>query len=153
VPENKRPLRSSSHGFGTRAPTIEWIDYSFFRKRSRNTVKYVKKWSRSGIIVMALLLLSGRHFAVQQPRQQKPNILFIMGDDIGWMKPSIYQEGLMVGKTPNIARSGQGGPKFMDYMAMPSCPSGRNAFFTGMSPLRRGMIPPQLPGSPSWLRP
>ena len=37
--------------------------------------------------------------AQQQP---KPNILFIMGDDIGWMQPSIYHRGLMVGETPNI---------------------------------------------------
>src|SRR5262245_55464064 len=37
---------------------------------------------------------------------QKPNILFIMGDDIGWMQPSIYHRGLMVGETPNIDRIG-----------------------------------------------
>ena len=42
---------------------------------------------------------------------------------------------------------------FMDYVAMQSCTSGRNAFFTGMYPLRTGMIPPQLPGSPTYLRP
>src|SRR5215510_1442600 len=102
---------------------------------------------------MALVLLAARHFAMQQPQQQKPNILFIMGDDIGWMQPSIYHEGLMVGETPNIDRIGHEGAKFMDYVAMPSCTSGRNAFFTGMYPLRTGMIPPQLPGSPSWLRP
>ena len=83
----------------------------------------------------------------------KPNILFIMGDDIGWMQPSIYHEGLMVGETPNIDRIGREGAKFMDYVAMQSCTAGRNAFFTGMYPLRTGMIPPQLPGSPSWLRP
>ena len=41
----------------------------------------------------------------------------------------------------------------MDYVAMQSCTSGGNAFFTGMYPLRTGMIPPQLPGSPSYLRP
>jgi arylsulfatase len=86
-------------------------------------------------------------------QQQKPNILFIMGDDIGWMQPSIYHRGLMVGETPNIDRIGQEGAIFMDYVAMQSCTSGRNAFFTGMYPLRTGMIPPQLPGSPSWLRP
>jgi arylsulfatase A-like enzyme len=83
----------------------------------------------------------------------KPNILFIMGDDIGWMQPSIYHQGLMVGETPNIDRIGQEGAKFMDYVAMQSCTSGRNAFFTGMYPLRTGMIPPQLPGSPSYLQP
>ena len=42
---------------------------------------------------------------------------------------------------------------FMDYYAEQSCTAGRNAFFTGMHPLRTGMIPPQLPGSPSYLRP
>jgi arylsulfatase len=83
---------------------------------------------------------------------QKPNILFIMGDDIGWMQPGIYHRGLMVGETPNIDRIGNEGAMFIDYIAMQSCTSGRNAFFTGMYPLRTGMIPPQLPGSPSWLR-
>ena len=86
-------------------------------------------------------------------QQQKPNILFIMGDDIGWMQPSIYHRGLMVGETPNIDRIGNEGAIFMDYVAMQSCTSGRNAFFTGMYPLRTGMIPPQLPGSPTYLRP
>ena len=76
-----------------------------------------------------------------------------MGDDIGWMQPSIYHRGLMVGETPNIDRIGNEGAIFMDYLAMQSCTSGRNAFFTGMYPLRTGMIPPQLPGSPSYLRP
>jgi arylsulfatase A-like enzyme len=87
----------------------------------------------------------------QQP--QKPNILFIMGDDIGWMQPHIYHRGLMVGETPSIDRIGNEGALFTDYYAEQSCTSGRNAFFTGMHPLRTGMIPPQLPGSPSYLRP
>ena len=77
---------------------------------------------------------------------KKPNILFIMGDDIGWMQPSIYHRGLMVGETPNIDRIGNDGAIFMDYVAMQSCTSGRNAFFTGMYPLRTGMIPPQRHG-------
>src|SRR5688572_5505827 len=88
-----------------------------------------------------------------QAAEKKPNVLFIMGDDIGWMQPSIYHRGLMVGETPNIDRIGREGAIFMDYVAMQSCTSGRNAFFTGMYPLRTGMIPPQLPGSPSYLRP
>ena len=76
-----------------------------------------------------------------------------MGDDIGWMQPNIYHRGLMVGETPNIDRIGNEGALFTDYYAEQSCTSGRNAFFTGMHPLRTGMIPPQLPGSPSYLRP
>src|SRR4029078_9873976 len=81
----------------------------------------------------------------------KPNILFIMGDDIGIMQPRIYHQGLMVGETPNIDRIGREGAKFMTYYHEQSCTAGRTAFFTGMTPLRAGMIPPQLPGSPSFL--
>jgi arylsulfatase len=88
-----------------------------------------------------------------RPAGSKPNILFIMGDDIGWMQPGIYHRGLMVGETPNIDRIGHEGGMFVDYVAMQSCTSGRNAFFTGMYPLRTGMIPPQLPGSPTYLKP
>ena len=91
--------------------------------------------------------------AFAQAPAGKPNILFIMGDDIGWMQPSIYHRGLMVGETPNIDRIGNEGAIFMHYYAEQSCTAGRNAFFTGMNPLRTGMIPPQLPGSPSYLRP
>jgi arylsulfatase len=100
-------------------------------------------------VLAAIPLLAG----VATAQQQKPNIMFIMGDDIGWMQPSIYHRGLMVGETPNIDRIGREGAMFVDYVAMQSCTSGRNAFFTGMYPLRTGMIPPQLPGSPSYLRP
>ena len=72
--------------------------------------------------------------AAQAPA--KPNILFIMGDDIGWMQPSIYHRGLMVGETPNIDRIGNEGAMFMHYYAEQSCTAGRTAFITGMQPVR-----------------
>jgi arylsulfatase A-like enzyme len=103
------------------------------------------------VAVIGATSLPGARATAQQ--ESKPNILFIMGDDIGIMQPSIYHEGLMVGETPNIDRIGREGAKFMTYYAEQSCTAGRNAFFTGMHPLRTGMIPPQLPGSPSYLRP
>ena len=105
------------------------------------------------MFLATLLLVTGVCGGPGFAADDKPNILFIMGDDIGWMQPSIYHRGLMVGETPNIDRIGNEGAIFMDYVAMQSCTSGRNAFFTGMYPLRTGMIPPQLPGSPSYLRP
>jgi arylsulfatase A-like enzyme len=107
-------------------------------------------WS---LLASALAMLALNSPAIAQAPASKPNILFIMGDDIGWMQPRIYHRGLMVGETPNIDRIGNEGGIFMDYYAEQSCTSGRNAFFTGMHPLRTGMIPPQLPGSPSYLRP
>jgi hypothetical protein len=66
--------------------------------------------------------------AEQTTSDEKPNILFIMDDDIGFMQPRIYHRGLMVGETPNIDRIGQEGAIFIDYVAMQSCTSGRNAF-------------------------
>ena len=78
--------------------------------------------------------------SAQQPATPaQPNILFIMGDDIGWMQPSIYHEGLAVGETPNIDRIGHEGANFLTYYAEQSCTAGRTAFFTGMQPLRVGM--------------
>jgi len=92
--------------------------------------------------------------ALAQAPAKKPNILFIMGDDIGWMQVGAYQNGLSYNDTtPNIDRLANEGAKMMTYYAEQSCTAGRNAFFTGMTPLRTGMIPPQLPGSPSYLRP
>jgi arylsulfatase len=111
---------------------------------------------------LVLLVLAASPAAAQQQQQQnpapaqqqqKPNILFIMGDDIGWMQVGAYHRGIGLGETPNIDRLAREGAMFTTYYAMQSCTSGRNVFFTGMYPLRTGMIPPQLPGSPSYLRP
>ncbi len=104
-------------------------------------------------LLTATAALFGAAASAQAADAKKPNILFIMGDDIGWMQPSCYHQGLMVGETPNIDRLAKEGGQFMAYYAESSCTAGRNAFFTGMHPLRTGMIPPQLPGSPCYLRP
>lgn len=105
--------------------------------------------SGSVLAVAALLACAG----IAHAQDKKPNILFIMGDDIGWMQPSIYHRGLMVGETPNIDRIGREGAMFTDYYAEQSCTAGRTAFFTGMNPLRAYMLLPEIPGSPSYLQP
>ena len=56
--------------------------------------------------VAAAAIVTSAPAAAQQP-QQKPNILFIMGDDIGWMQPSIYHQGLMDGKRRTSTVSGK----------------------------------------------
>jgi arylsulfatase len=121
------------------------------REVAMNLCKQV--WSFGGTLAFLASTSALPASSALAQESKKPNIMFIMGDDIGWMQPSIYHRGLMVGETPNIDRIGNEGAIFMDYLAMQSCTSGRNAFFTGMYPLRTGMIPPQLPGSPSYLRP
>ncbi len=101
----------------------------------------------------ALIALAGLAPALAPAQTgSKPNILFIMGDDIGWMQPSVYHRGLMVGETPNIDRIAHEGAMFTHYYAEQSCTAGRTAFITGMQPVRVGMTLPEIPGSPSYLR-
>jgi arylsulfatase A-like enzyme len=85
-------------------------------------------------------------------QQSKPNIVFIMGDDIGWMQPSIYHQGLMVGETPNIDRIGHEGAKFMTYYAEQSCTAGRSTFITGQATLRTGLSKVGVPAAPVGLQ-
>jgi arylsulfatase len=81
------------------------------------------------------------------PSGKKPNILMIMGDDIGWFNPSIYHRGMMGYKTPNIDRIGNEGAMFTDWYGEQSCTAGRAAFITGQSPIRTGLTKVGLPGA------
>ena len=71
--------------------------------------------------------------------QDKPNILFIMGDDIGWFNIGAYHRGIMSGKTPNLDKLASEGMMFTDYYAEASCTAGRANFITGELPIRTGM--------------
>jgi arylsulfatase A-like enzyme len=68
-----------------------------------------------------------------------PNILVIMGDDIGWFNIGAYHQGIMSGKTPNLDRLASEGMRFTDYYAEASCTAGRANFITGELPIRTGM--------------
>ncbi|MBT2244723.1 arylsulfatase [Sphingobium sp. BHU LFT2] len=84
---------------------------------------------------------------------KQPNILFIMGDDIGWFNASCYNSGMMGYKTPNIDRIAQEGARFTDWYAQQSCTAGRAAFLTGQSPIRTGLTKVGLPGADQGLGP
>jgi len=70
---------------------------------------------------------------------QKPNIIFIMGDDIGWSNIGAYNMGIMAGRTPNLDRLAHEGMLFTDYYAEASCTAGRANFITGELPYRTGL--------------
>jgi len=72
-------------------------------------------------------------------QQQKPNIVVIMGDDIGMWNIGAYHRGLMAGRTPNLDRIAKEGMLFTDYYAEASCTAGRANFITGQLPIRTGM--------------
>jgi arylsulfatase len=79
--------------------------------------------------------------------QQKPNILVIMADDIGYWNISAYNRGMMGYRTPNIDRIANEGAIFTDYYGQQSCTAGRAAFITGQSPMRTGLLKVGLPGA------
>src|SRR5215470_12575972 len=110
-------------------------------------MKYLKKCSWSAISLLALLILVGQSSPLQQ-QQRKPNIIFIMGDDIGWFNIGAYHQGIMAGRTPNLDRLASEGMRFTDYYAEASCTAGRANFITGELPIRTGLTTVGQPGSP-----
>jgi arylsulfatase len=80
-------------------------------------------------------------------QQRKPNIVFIMGDDVGWFNIGAYSQGIMRGKTPNLDRLAAEGMRFTDYYAEASCTAGRANFITGELPIRTGLTTVGLPGA------
>src|SRR5271157_2590996 len=73
--------------------------------------------------------------APASPSAQKPNILVIMGDDVGWFNIGAYHQGIMSGKTPNLDKLAAEGMRFTDYYAEASCTAGRANFITGELPI------------------
>jgi arylsulfatase A-like enzyme len=95
-------------------------------------------------VLAAAVALGAGPAAAQQP---KPNILVIMGDDIGYWNISAYNRGMMGYRTPNIDRIAGEGAIFTDYYGQQSCTAGRAAFITGQSPLRTGLLKVGLPAA------
>jgi arylsulfatase A-like enzyme len=83
----------------------------------------------------------------KSPKNGKPNILFIMADDIGWFNLSCYNNGIMGYRTPNLDRIAKEGAMFTDFYGQQSCTAGRAAFITGQSPIRTGLTKVGLPGA------
>jgi arylsulfatase len=96
---------------------------------------------------LAFALVAPATVSAQQQQKQKPNILVIMGDDIGYWNISAYNRGMMGYRTPNIDRIANEGAIFTDYYGQQSCTAGRAAFITGQSPLRTGLLKVGLPGA------
>ncbi len=94
------------------------------------------------IFSMYMLITGGVAIAAE-----KPNILVIMGDDIGIQNLSAYSHGLMGYQTPNIDRIANEGMMFTDYYSENSCTAGRASFLTGQTVLRTGLSRVGMTGS------
>lgn len=91
-------------------------------------------------VLFALISTSG-HTA------DRPNILVIWGDDVGWFNISAYNRGMMGYRTPNIDRIANEGMLFTDAYGEQSCTAGRSAFITGQHPVRTGLTKVGMPGA------
>ena len=80
-------------------------------------------------------------------KSDKPNILIIWGDDIGYWNISHYSKGMMGYQTPNIDRIAQEGATFTDWYGQQSCTAGRACFITGQNPIRTGLTKVGMPGA------
>jgi arylsulfatase len=100
--------------------------------------------ARAFSFLLAIALVS---FTGVVNAQERPNILVIWGDDIGWFNVSAYNNGMMGYRTPNIDRIANEGILFTDSYGENSCTAGRAAFITGQSPFRTGLLKVGLPGA------
>jgi len=91
------------------------------------------------LVLLAVALFIAPGFVGAVAAAGKPNILFIMGDDIGMWNISAYSRGMMAGRTPNIDQLAAEGAIFTDYYAEASCTAGRASFVTGELPIRTGL--------------
>src|SRR4029077_18700377 len=91
----------------------------------------------AGLILMASSALVNSAQAQVPPR--KPNIVAIMGDDVGIWNIGAYHQGMMAGRTPNLDQLAQQGMRFTDYYAEASCTAGRANFIMGELPIPPGL--------------
>lgn len=99
-------------------------------------------------LVMAFGLLTADQLCAEKP-QQRPNVVLIMADDLGWMDLNCQGNALL--DTPAINRLAEQGMRFTDgYAAAPVCTPTRAAIMTGLSPARLD-ITNHAPGNPDYV--
>lgn len=96
-------------------------------------------WKRLLICTGFLAAVAVSAIAATTTPAAKPNIIVIMGDDVGWFNVGAYNRGIMGGKTPNLDKLAAEGTLYTDYYAEPSCTAGRANFITGELPIRTGL--------------
>ena len=104
-------------------------------------MRRLKQLGTAILVSLATLMLPGGTADARrkQSKSAQPNIVVIMGDDIGMWNIGAYHRGLMAGRTPNIDQLAAEGAIFTDYYAEASCTAGRASFVTGQLPIRTGM--------------
>src|SRR4029078_10468073 len=103
---------------------------------------------RKQLLQWIIVLCATSVAAAPMAQDKKPNIICIMGDDIGIWNIGAYHRGMMAGRTPNLDKLAKGGMLFTDYYAEARCTAGRANFITGELPIRTGLTTVGQAGSP-----
>ena len=82
-------------------------------------------------LIGATVALGLAAFVAPATAQDRPNIVVIWGDDVGFWNVGAYSRGMMGYQTPNIDRIAKEGALFTDVYAQQSCTAGRAAFISG----------------------
>src|SRR5262245_51522504 len=79
---------------------------------------------------------------------KKPNIVMLMGDDVGWNDLGAYSGGgaALGHPTPNLDTIAREGAMFTSWYGQASCTAGRASFITGRIPIRSALSIVVAPG-------
>ncbi|MDX1284655.1 MAG: sulfatase-like hydrolase/transferase, partial [Draconibacterium sp.] len=97
----------------------------------------MKNWFK--LMILAVVFISSRSFA-----EEKPNILFIIGDDLGVDAIEGFNIGERHPTTPNLDKLRESGITFTNVWATPVCAASRASLLTGKYGLNNGV--PSVPG-------
>jgi arylsulfatase A-like enzyme len=110
--------------------------------------KHAAKWAEQDKAVDAKLA------ALQEKFGKKPNIIYILVDDIGHGELGVQGGGAARGApTPQLDRMAHEGLLLNGFYSEPSCTPTRVALMTGRHPVRTGLTDVIFPGNPSGLSP
>jgi arylsulfatase len=115
----------------------------------------IKLFNKKTFVLVSTIIISGMMImgASLAMAAKKPNIVVIMGDDVGWSNLGCYGGDILGVPTPNIDRLAKNGMRFTSFYAQPSCTAGRAAFITGQLPVRTGLTTVGIPGTDIGLQP
>jgi len=102
-----------------------------------NTLKKI------GPAICTVAFMVGAHANAQAP-DKKPNILYIVADDLGWKDVGFHGSEI---KTPNLDKLAAAGIKFQQFYAQPMCTPTRAALMTGRYPFRYGLQTAVIPSA------
>ena len=119
------------------------ISFSSGSQLAQRTVDYMTNRSRSipWLRLFALVALAVG-WPATQAAEKKPNVVFILADDLGWSDTTLFGTTTLY-QTPNIQRLALRGMTFTRaYSSSPLCSPTRASVLTGLSPARHGITAP-----------